>query len=97
MKQLFAATAAATIVLGAASPALADDHADDMENKDYVAESPEVIERNDRGQATRIKIGDNEYDVCMSEDQDNCINPRAAGLDWGDRPLNYWPGETESD
>ena len=32
-----------------------------------------------------------------TEAQDACIQPRAAGLNWGDVPLNHWPGEAVSE
>ena len=37
-----------------------------------------------------------EYPPCRGNMQDNCINPREAGLNYGNRPLNYWPGQTAS-
>ena len=83
MKTLFAAAAATGLAI-AATPALADDHK---------ADKPVVVERTADGKATKVSIEGKVYDVCMSEAQDSCINPRAAGLNWGDRPLGYWPGE----
>lgn len=88
MKTLFAA-AAATGLAFAATPALADDHASK-------AKSPEVVETNDKGQATKVQIEGQVYDVCMNGQTDGCINPRAAGLEWGTRELNYWPGKPAS-
>ena len=38
-----------------------------------------------------------EYPVCKSESDDACIQPRAAGLDWGNRPLDHWPGKPASE
>lgn len=38
-----------------------------------------------------------EYPVCKGDLDDNCINPREAGKDWGNRPLNYWPGKPASE
>ena len=38
-----------------------------------------------------------EYPICQGDVQDNCINPRAAGKNWGNRPLNYWPGKPASE
>jgi hypothetical protein len=35
--------------------------------------------------------------VCTKDVQDSCINPREAGLNWGNRPLDYWPGKPASD
>lgn len=74
--------AGAALALG--TPVSADHHG-------YKAKSPEVVERNEQGKATKVKVGDRVYPVCMSEQQDSCINPRAAGLNWGDKPLPYWP------
>ncbi|TMM50152.1 hypothetical protein [Qipengyuania marisflavi] len=38
-----------------------------------------------------------EYPPCKGDQQDNCINPREAGLNYGNRPLNYWPGKPASE
>ncbi len=35
--------------------------------------------------------------VCTKTVQDSCINPREAGLDWGNRPLDHWPGKPGSE
>jgi hypothetical protein len=104
MKNIIKATFAAASVaaLSAAAPALADDH---MQEKDknlvtgdanWKAQSPEIVERNDRGRVIKVRIEGKVYDVCMNNDQDGCINPRAAGLGWGNRPLMYWPGQPAS-
>jgi len=37
-----------------------------------------------------------EYPPCRGDRQDSCINPREAGLDYGNRPLDYWPGRPAS-
>ncbi len=89
MKMFIAMAAATTMALGATTPAMADDHS-------KKAMKAEVVEKNARGQATKVKIGDKVMDVCMSDTQDSCINPRAAGLKWGNTPLNYWPGKPAS-
>ncbi|WP_128892887.1 hypothetical protein [Erythrobacter sp. HKB08] len=88
MKNLTALAAAATMAFAFSAPAVADDH---------VAKSPEVVETNAKGQATKVRIEGKVYDVCMKNDQDGCINPRAAGLKWGNRPLSYWPGKPASE
>lgn len=44
------------------------------------------------GRATQVQINGKDYAVCSVSVQDNCINPRAAGLNFGNRALNYWPG-----
>lgn len=38
-----------------------------------------------------------EYPPCRGEMQDSCVNPREAGLNYGNRPLNYWPGQPASE
>ena len=38
-----------------------------------------------------------EYPPCRGELQDGCVNPREAGLNYGNRPLNYWPGRPASE
>lgn len=37
-----------------------------------------------------------EYPICQGDESDNCINPREAGKDYGNVPLNYWPGKPAS-
>ena len=88
MKQLIAAAAALTAI-GIATPALADHHMETSKG--------EVVETNAKGQATKVRMGDKVYDVCIGDNQDSCINPREAGLKWGNRPLSYWPGKPASE
>ena len=57
----------------------------------------EVIERNDKGQATRIRVDGQVYEVCRDGKTDGCINPRDAGLDFGSVPLDHWPGTPASE
>lgn len=38
-----------------------------------------------------------EYPVCRGAVQDSCVNPREAGLNYGNRPLDHWPGEPASE
>lgn len=97
MKNVIASgiTLGSLAVLGVTGPALADNH---MENKaDWKAQSPEIVETNARGQATKVRVEGKVYEVCMTENQDSCIQPRAAGLKWGNRPLTYWPGKPASE
>ena len=58
---------------------------------------PEVLETNEQGQPTKVKIGDREVYICNEERQDSCINPRDAGLNFGNRELEYWPGKPASE
>ena len=94
MKTLIALSSATAFCFAAAvtTTAAADDHTETMEE-----DRPVVVTTNDRGQATQVRINGEVIDVCMSEEQDDCINPRAAGLNFGDRPLDYWPGKPASE
>lgn len=38
-----------------------------------------------------------EYPLCSAEVQDGCVNPRAAGKNYGNVPLDYWPGKPASE
>lgn len=58
---------------------------------------PEVVERDAQGHATRVKSDGIVYDVCTAGRTDGCINPRDAGLDEGNRPIDYWPGKPASE
>ena len=87
MKKLITGTLAAamTVSFGAAA-AFADDHKDFKPTEKVV-----VIEKNAQGKATKVRVGDKEYPVCMNyEMTDGCIQPRAAGLNWGNWPANTW-------
>lgn len=57
----------------------------------------EVLKRDENGRATRIRVEGFEYDVCGEGQQDGCINPREAGLDFGGVPIDYWPGQPASE
>ena len=57
----------------------------------------EVVERNAKGEATRIRVEGRVYEVCREGKTDGCINPRDAGLDFGTVPLDHWPGRPASE
>lgn len=38
-----------------------------------------------------------EYPPCRGAVQDGCVNPREAGLNYGNRPLDHWPGQPASE
>lgn len=38
-----------------------------------------------------------DYPLCSATVTDGCINPREAGKNYGNRPLNYWPGKPASE
>ncbi|MDA9918264.1 hypothetical protein N9D37_00040 [Erythrobacter sp.] len=86
-----AITIGSLAALGVTAPALAD------EDGNTKAQKPEIVEKDARGKATKVRISDKVYDVCMTSTQDDCINPRAAGLNFGNRALDYWPGKPASE
>lgn len=81
MKKTLLFAAAAML---AAGPALADDHMT-------------VSKKDAKGKATHVMIEGKEYPVCTSDMSDGCINPREAGLKWGNVPLQRWPGKPASE
>ena len=40
---------------------------------------------------------DGEYPPCKGDVKDGCVNPREAGLNYGNRPLGHWPGKPASE
>jgi hypothetical protein len=58
--------------------------------------SMQVLSKSAHGRATEVRIDGQSYPVCNAHLKDECINPRAAGLKWGNRPLAYWPGKPAS-
>lgn len=38
-----------------------------------------------------------DYPICSATVKDSCINPREAGKNYGNRPLDYWPGKPASE
>lgn len=85
------------IVLGLAClsvPAVAQD----ASGEETVEDKPQVrvIERDEKGKATRVSVNGREYALCSKSVQDSCISPRSAGFDWGNQPLDHWPGQTST-
>lgn len=56
-----------------------------------------VTARDSRGRATKVTVDGKEYMVCTGTVVDACINPRAAGLNFGNVPLDHWPGKPASE
>ena len=56
-----------------------------------------VTARDNRGRATKVSVEGREYAVCAGTIVDACINPRAAGLNFGNVPLDHWPGKPASE
>lgn len=57
----------------------------------------QIVEKDAHGHAQKVRVDGRIYDVCRKGHEDNCINPRAAGLAWGNRPLESWPGAPASE
>ncbi len=60
------------------------------------AQAPDVVQKDAHGRAEKVRIDGKVYDVCRGDASDDCINPRAAGLHWGNRPLDHWPDKDKS-
>lgn len=52
-----------------------------------------VVKVGEDGRAEVVGIDGYEYTVCKEEGQDGCINPRDAGLDWGNREIDHYPAD----
>jgi hypothetical protein len=63
------------------------------------AEKPsvEIVSRGPDGRPDVVSVDGQTYNVCKTETQDSCINPRSAGLNFGARDLQYWPGRPASE
>lgn len=48
-------------------------------------------------QTTPAASASGNYPPCRGAVQDSCVNPREAGLNYGNRPLNRWPGRPASE
>lgn len=57
----------------------------------------QVVSRGADGTADVVSLDGQNYNVCKGEVQDSCINPRTAGLNFGARDLQYWPGRPASE
>lgn len=56
-----------------------------------------VVERDARGRAIKVSVDGRTYEVCRQGMTDGCINPREAGLNFGNVPLDRWPGRPASE
>lgn len=92
-RNLQAAIAAAALAAAAAAPVQAQTATTPAARTG----TPEVVERASNGRPTSVRIDGTVYKVCMTEREDGCIQPRAAGLNWGNHPLGHWPGRPASE
>ncbi len=56
-----------------------------------------VVNKGPQGRAQTVMLNGKEYQVCGGDVTDNCINPREAGLNFGNRALDHWPGKPASE
>ena len=57
----------------------------------------QIVARDAAGRASKVMVDGQVYVVCSSSVTDSCINPRQAGLDFGNQPLDHWPGHPASE
>ena len=57
----------------------------------------EIVERDSSGRPTQVRVEGQVYVVCSPVVTDACINPRQAGLNFGNWPLDHWPGRPASE
>lgn len=84
----------------AASPALAkpvSHHAGPQHATGFTASGAQILARDSNGRASKLLVDGQVYAVCSATVTDSCINPRQAGLDFGNRPLASWPGHPASE
>lgn len=60
------------------------------------SEEPETLMASDTTVMDAPAPRAGEYPICGGDVQDSCIQPRAAGLNRGNVPLDYWPGQPAS-
>lgn len=90
---IFGAAAAAAVAFSGIA------HANHHEMKDGAKMDPkaEVVKKGAQGRAQTVMLNGKEYQVCGGMVTDNCINPREAGLNFGNRALDHWPGKPASE
>jgi len=57
----------------------------------------EVVSVGPDGKPDLIRIDGVETKVCKGDVKDGCIDPRDAGLDFGGKEIDYWPGKPASE
>ena len=92
MAVLSAVTAASMAFSGVAMAAQSD-----MQDGAKMDSKATVVNKGANGRAQTVMLNGKEYQVCGGDVTDDCINPREAGLNFGNRALNYWPGKPASE
>jgi len=85
MKRTLLAIAAGVLTVSAAGTAIA-----------AMPTKADVIARDAKGKAIEVRVNGQDYKVCTDGVTDSCINPRQAGLHFGNVPLDHWPGKPAS-
>ena len=90
---IFSAVTAATMAFSGTA------YANHHEMKDGAKMDPKatVVAKGANGRAQTVMLNGKEYQVCGGDVTDGCINPREAGLNFGNRALDYWPGKPASE
>ncbi len=88
-----AAASFAAMPLSAQEQAAAQEASPEAEQTSAV----EIVKRGEDGRAEIVRIDGFEVAVCKDGRTDSCINPRDAGLDWGGKEIDYWPGKPASE
>ena len=65
----------------------------EMQDETKMETKAEVVKKASNGRAQTIMMNGKEYTVCTADVTDGCINPREAGLNFGNRALDHWPGK----
>lgn len=89
---IFSAVAAAVAFSGVAHA-----NQDEAEAGAKTDAKAEVVTKAANGRAQTVMLNGKEYQVCGGDVTDSCINPREAGLNFGNRALDHWPGKPASE
>lgn len=81
------------LAVAAASPLAAKSH----KGKKIAKPGVDVTQRDAKGRPTMVRIDGQEVAVCLDGKTDSCINPREAGLNFGNNPIANWPGRPASE
>ena len=92
-RMILSAAAAATLAFSGAANAGQSEMGDGAK----ADAKAEVLTKGANGRAQTIMLNGKEYQVCGGDVTDGCINPREAGLNYGNRALDYWPGKPASE
>tara|TARA_R110000824_G_scaffold59928_8_gene160563 strand:- start:957 stop:1265 length:309 start_codon:yes stop_codon:yes gene_type:complete len=96
---IFSAVTAASVAFSGVAYASQSEMQDDAQTDTEVQMDIKatVVEKGTGGRAQTVMLNGKEYKVCGGDVTDRCINPREAGLNDGNRALDYWPGKPASE